>query len=50
MKKLTKEEWLKRAKEIYGDKYDYSLFTEDTEDTKIQNVIMLIEENIMVRA
>ena len=25
MKKLTKEEWLKRTKEIYGDKYDYSL-------------------------
>ena len=25
MKKLTTEEFIKRAKEIHGDKYDYSL-------------------------
>ena len=36
MRKLTTEEFIKRAKEIHGDKYDYGLVNYINNDTKIK--------------
>ena len=36
MKKLTTEEFIKRAKEVHGDKYDYSLVDYKNMTTKIK--------------
>lgn len=35
MRRLTKEEWIKKATSVHGDKYDYSLFVDPTYRKKV---------------
>ena len=36
MKKLTTEQWINKAKEIHGDKYNYSITMYSTAKTKLK--------------
>ena len=49
MKKLTTEQWINKAKEIHGDKYNYSITMYSTAKTKLKRILIKLGENIIIK-